>query len=116
MTINLTPYSVNDEEKCGKLVFTAKSEHKDNQGEPFDVFASGSAEVNGSELVFRNATSYPRGNLEVFVSVAHEFSLDVPVYTSSFMIRIIDCAIEDDYFEFSRKDPKVCEPNRAPGV
>ena len=73
LTINLYPYSVNDQEKCGKLVFTARSEHKDNNGEPFDVFATGSAEVDGSDLVFRNATSYPRGNLEVFASIAHEF-------------------------------------------
>ena len=66
-------FSIGDVTSHGKLVFTARSEHKDNNGEPFDVFASGSAEVDGSDLVFRNATSYPRGNLEVFISIAHEF-------------------------------------------
>ncbi len=81
-----------------------------------DVFVSGNAEIDGNQLIFKNATSLPKGTLEVFLSVFNEWEKEEPVYVTQFKIRIIDCSDEEDYFEFKEKPFYVCEPNGPPTV
>ena len=59
---------------------------------------------------------YPRGFLKVTVAVSHNFTESEPAFTVDFSIRIIDCSVSEDYFEFSVGDNVVCAPNKPPLV
>ncbi len=111
----MTEYSINDEGSCGKLIYSARSKHIE-LSDTMDVFVSGNAEIDGNQLIFKNATSLPKGTLEVFFSVFNEWEKEKPAYETSFKIRIIDCSDEEDYFEFKEEPFCVCEPNSPPTV
>ena len=116
LEVVLTPYAVNDFKYCGPILYKATSEHNLVPTDQFEVFRDGNAQVTSNQLLFSNQNLYPRGFLKITVAVSHNFTESEPAFTVDFSIRIIDCSVSEDYFEFSIGDNVVCPPNKPPLV
>ena len=97
--------------ECGTVVYKASTQHSKLPSKEGDFFSNGNAVAIGNRLIFENANLYLSGTLTVTVDVVSSFYPTEVAYSFEFEIRIIDCNVEENYFEFTKDPIIVCRRN-----